>query len=311
MKINKIDSDKELAEVIVGITDIVELDAIICFTEKGELAEKIKDLDTEVKVIAATSESDTFQELTESSMKTIRMPIHGLAKYRQIPNLLSVALKTDSISPGDFVLAAIGQRVYPDKGNLISLGEAERELEELSIKDLLKLTDGIRPAVLDTVMELARRIGLIARRKKRIGTIFTLGDSKEVLKRSKQLIPNPFQGHEESERRITNSRTHDSIIELAKLDGAFVIRGDGLIQTAGTFLGSESGEGGEISLERKELELPEGLGTRHVASATITACTDSTAVVVSETDGNIRVFSGGKMVLKMDPSMDYGPISDA
>ncbi len=308
MKITKIDSDKELAKVIVGITDVLELDAIICFTEKGELAWALKELDPDVKVIAATSVSDTFDELTETSIKTIRMPIHGLDKYRQIPHLLSVALKTDSISPGAFVLAAIGRRVYPDKGNLISLGEAERELEELSIKDLLKLTDGIRPAVLDKVMELARRIGLITRREKRIGTIFTLGDSKKVLELSKQLIPNPFQGHEESERRITNSDTHDSVIELAKLDGAFVIRGDGLIQTAGTFLGSESDEEGEIRPERNDLELPEGLGTRHVASAAITSCTDSTAVVVSETDGNIRVFSDGKMVLKMDPSLDYEPI---
>lgn len=310
MKINNIDSDKELAETIVGIAGVVELDAIICFTEKGELAWELEEFDSDAKVIAATPVSNTFDELTESSMKIIRMPIHGLDKYRQIPHLLSVALKTESISPGDFVLAAIGRRVYPDKGNLISLGEAKRELEELSIKDLLKLTDGIRPAVLDKVMELARRIGLITRREKRIGTIFTLGDSKEVLKRSKQLIPNPFQGHEESERQITNSSTHDSVIELAKLDGAFVIRGDGLIQTAGTFLEAESDEREEISPKKNDLELPEGLGTRHVASATITACTDSTAVVVSETDGNIRVFSGGKMVLKMDPSMDFGPIGD-
>lgn len=310
MKINNIDCDKDLAKVIVGISDIVELDAIICYTEKGELAGELKELDPAVKVIVATSVSETYKELTQSNLKAIRMPIHGLDKYDQIPHLLSVALKSDSISSGDFVLATIGQEVYPDKGSLIALGEAERELEELSIKDLLKLTDGIRPPVLDTVMELSRRIGLIARRKKRIGTIFILGDSKEVLKRSKQLIPNPFQGHEEAQRRITNPGTHDSIIELAKLDGAFIIRGDGLIQTAGTFLGAEADEEEEIRPEREELELPEGLGTRHVASAAITACTDATAVVVSETDGNIRVFSAGQMVLKMDPSMDYEPITE-
>lgn len=89
-----------------------------------------------------------------------------------------------------------------------------------------------------------------------------------------------------------------------------MIRGDGLIQTANTFLGAQADEEVEIRPEKEELELPEGLGSRHVASAAITAYTESTAVVVSETDGNIRVFSGGKMVLKMDPSMDYEPVGD-
>ena len=311
MKINNIDSDKDLARVIVGISDIVKLDAIICFTEEGKLARELIELDPDVKVIAATSVSETYEELTQSNMKAIRMPIHGINKYRQIPHLLSVALKSGSISPGDLVLAGMGEGVYPEKGNLLALGEAERELEELSIKDLLELTDGIRPAVLETVMEIARRIGLVTRRKKSLGTIFVLGDSSEVLKRSKQLIPNPFKGSEEAERMIANPEIHDSIIELAKLDGAFVIRGDGLIRTAGTFLGTESeGDKEDINSAREGLELPEGLGTRHVASAAITACTEATAVVVSETDGNIRVFSGGQMVLKMDPSMDYEPIND-
>lgn len=309
MRITNIDSDKDLAKLMVGISDLVELDGIICYTEKGQLVRELKEQEPPVKVIAATPVSDTYDKLAKLDVKAVRMPIHGLDKYRQFPHLLSVALKSKNISPGDFVLAALGQEVYPDKGNLIVLGEVERELEELSIKDLLKLTDGVRPAVLDKVMELARRIGLVARRKKRIGTIFTLGDSQEVLKRSKQLIPNPFQGHEETARRITNPDTHDSIIELAKLDGAFVIRGDGLIQTAGTFLGTKSErDKGEILQEKGELELPEGLGTRHVAAAAITACTEATAIVVSETDGNIRVFAGGQMVLKMDPSMDYGQI---
>ena len=306
---NKANTNKELAEMIVDVAGKVNCDAIICLTEKGKFVRELDKLDPPVRVVTATADSKTYEDLVQSDMETIRMPIHGIDKYRQIPHLLSVALKAGSISVGDFVLAAIGKEVYPDKGNLFVLAEAERELEELSVKDLLSLTDGIRPAVLDAVMELARKIGLVARRKKRIGAIFTIGDSKEVLKYSKQLVPNPLQGHDEEDRRITDPRIHDSIIELAKLDGAFVIRGDGLIQTAGTFLNTGTNENREeLQRKREELELPEGLGTRHVAAATTTARTEATAVVVSETDGNIRVFAGGEMVLKMDPSMDYGQI---
>lgn len=311
MKLDNIDSDQNLAQLLARIAEIVKVDAVICFTEKGQLAKKLKELDPDLKIIAATSDSETYGKLNQSDLITIRLPIHGINKYRQIPHLLSVALKSDSIAQGDLVLVGIGEGAYPEKGNLIALGEAEGGLKELSLKDLLKLTDGIRPAVLDTVVDIARRIGLISRRKKSLGTIFVLGDSTEVLRRSKQLVPNPFNRSEESKRMITDPGTHDSVIELAKLDGAFIIRGDGLIRTAGTFLGSESEEDLEdIHSVNEGMDLPEGLGTRHVASAAITACTEATAVVISETDGNIRVFSGGQMVMKMDPSMNYESIND-
>jgi diadenylate cyclase len=44
------------------------------------------------------------------------------------------------------------------------------------------------------------KIGRAARRGKRIGAIFMLGGSLNVLERSKQLVPNPFQGHDKASR---------------------------------------------------------------------------------------------------------------
>lgn len=126
-----------------------------------------------------------------------------------------------------------------------------------------------------------------------------LGDSHKVLEGSKQLVPNPFQGHDEAVRRITNSDIHGALVELSKLDGAFVVRGDGFIQSAGVFLAPAD----------VEIELPVGLGARHAAAAAVTKRTIATAVVVSATDGNVRVFSGGKMVLQMDPEVEYGPVT--
>ena len=58
-----------------------------------------------------------------------------------------------------------------------------------------------------------------------------------------------------------------------------------------------------------EIELPAGLGARHAAAAAVTKRTTATAVVVSATDGNLRTFSGGKMVLQMDPEVAYGPVA--
>jgi hypothetical protein len=38
-----------------------------------------------------------------------------------------------------------------------------------------------------------------------------------------------FHGHDESNRRLTNSSIHDALVELSELNGAFVVQGDGFI----------------------------------------------------------------------------------
>jgi DNA integrity scanning protein DisA with diadenylate cyclase activity len=131
----------------------------------------------------------------------------------------------------------------------------------------------------------------------RLGAIFVLGDSVNVLKGSRQLVPNPFHGHEDSLRRLTNPDTHDVLVELSKLDGAFVVRGDGYIQTAAVFLATAGAE----------TQLPSGLGARHIAAASVTARTAATAIVVSATDGNVRAFAGGRLVLQLDPDVPHSP----
>jgi DNA integrity scanning protein DisA with diadenylate cyclase activity len=97
---------------------------------------------------------------------------------------------------------------------------------------------------------------------------------------------------------VTDPEVQGTLVELSKLDGAFVLSGDGFVETAAAFLAS-----GEV-----RAQVPAGLGARHVAAAAVTARTASTAVVVSATDGNVRVFSGGTMVLQMDPNVSVGTV---
>ena len=92
---------------------------------------------------------------------------------------------------------------------------------------------------------------------------------------------------------LTDPANFEAVVELSKLDGAFVVRGDGFIQTAGVFLAAP----------RVEVKVPPGLGARHVAAACVTARTSSTALVVSSTDGKVRAFAGGKMGLQVDPGV--------
>ncbi|HOP05648.1 MAG TPA: diadenylate cyclase [candidate division Zixibacteria bacterium] len=47
-------------------------------------------------------------------------------------------------------------------------------------------------------------------------------------------------------------------------------------------------------------ELPQGLGARHRSAAGITALTNAIAVVVSETTGDVRIFSRGKLYMEIE-----------
>ena len=144
---------------------------------------------------------------------------------------------------------------------------------------------------MDAALVVACKIARVSRWGRARGAIFVLGDSVAVQDGARQLIPNPFQGVPPAERMLADPGLHDTLIELSKLDGAFIVRGDGCVVAAGTFLASGS----------SDVALPKGLGARHVAAAAATKRTLATAVVVSATDSYVRVFSGGALVLQMDP----------
>jgi DNA integrity scanning protein DisA with diadenylate cyclase activity len=292
-------TDEDLARMIANVANVTQSDAIICATETGLFAKLLHGMSDQIRVIAATTKRDTYNVLKQAGIESILLPLRAIDKYSQVRHVVSVALKSSMVSVGDLIVCALGRDVYQEEGDLVVLTDVEHSVEKLSISDFLKLTDAIQPKVLEIAIAIACKIGRAARRGKRLGAIFMLGDSVRVLEDSKQLIPNPFQGHDETSQRLTNPDIHDAIVELSKLDGAFVIRGDGLIQTAGTFLTSP----------KIKISLPAGLGARHVAAAAVTKRTTSTAVVVSATDGNVRVFSGGTKVLHIDPEVPYSPIT--
>ena len=109
---------------------------------------------------------------------------------------------------------------------------------------------------------------------------------ERVLVQSRGLVLNPFLGHPESDRNILDPGLEETIKEFAALDGAFVVRGDGVVLTAGTQL-MPAGRSGP---------LPKGLGTRHAAAAGITASTHAVALAISQSTGTVSVFKSGRMI---------------
>ena len=120
------------------------------------------------------------------------------------------------------------------------------------------------PDVLEPLIELAVEIAREGREGRRIGTLFTLGDEEAVLARSRPLILDPLSGHPESSRHITNPNLRGTIKELAQLDGGFVVSRDGIVLSACRYLDAVAAQ----------VEVPLGLGSRHIAAANMSAVTE-------------------------------------
>lgn len=146
--------------------------------------------------------------------------------------------------------------------------------------------------VLEPMIELAIQIAREGREGRRIGTMFTLGDHEAVLRHSRGLILDPLACHPEEKRRLNDVNLRGTIKELAQLDGAFVVDGSGLFVSACRYLDASA----------SAVNIPLGLGSRHMAGASISKLTNALAIVVSES-AFVRLFCHGDLMAEIIPEL--------
>lgn len=156
---------------------------------------------------------------------------------------------------------------------------------------LCQVTD-FDPEIVESLIELAVEIAREGREGRKIGTLFTLGDEQAVLAKSRALILNPLEGHPEEVRNIRDPNMRGTIKELAQLDGAFVVSSTGIVIAACRYLDAAA----------SPIEIPMGLGSRHLAAAHISSATRAVGIVVSESSV-VRLFCHGGMIGEIIPEL--------
>jgi diadenylate cyclase len=148
------------------------------------------------------------------------------------------------------------------------------------------------PEVLESLLQLAVEVAREGREGRRVGTLFMLGDEEAVLARSRSLILDPLAGHPESSRHITNLNLRGTLKELAQLDGGFVVSHAGTVVSACRYLDAVG----------TPVDVPLGLGSRHLAAANMSAVTKAVGIVVSESSV-VRIFCHGHLVGEIIPEL--------
>jgi PAS domain S-box-containing protein len=156
-------------------------------------------------------------------------------------------------------------------------------------KDQVVADTDVRDEVFDTVFHICTEISIEGREGKSVGTTFLIGDTKNVLAKSRQIMLNAFEGHQPEQRMVTNPDLKENIKEFAQLDGAFVVTGDGFIEASGRY----------ITVDSSSVTLPKGMGTRHNSVAAITSVTQAVGIVVSQSGGGITIFKNGQILKKI------------
>jgi diadenylate cyclase len=146
--------------------------------------------------------------------------------------------------------------------------------------------------VLEQTVALAVEIAREGREGRKIGTLFVVGDSEEVLRHSKPLILDPLYGHPDESKRIGDPDVRETLKELAQLDGAFVVSDAGVVLSAARYIDATS----------EEVNIPLGLGSRHLAAASVSRHTSAVAVAVSESS-MVRMFDDGELVSEIIPEL--------
>ncbi len=229
------------------------------------------------------------------SLPWVSVPAVHMTRAGQVKAALLVCLARGLLSRGDRVICLTGVDGSDALDTLlvIHLG-AEPEL--FSLFGPAGFTGDVAPAVFERTLTLATQLASEGREGRPLGALFVLGDHEAVLAQSRPLVLNPFQGHPESVRNILDPALGETVKEFAALDGAFLVRGDGVVLTAGT----------QLLPAAPPAELAGGLGTRHAAAAGITAATRALAVCVSQSTGIVTVFKAGRPVTDIHRAADGG-----
>ncbi|HNY51749.1 MAG TPA: diadenylate cyclase [Smithella sp.] len=286
--------NKTMVEHAVKIAHEIKANALMMcvdvINDPTLIADEIK---KDIGVIIVSREDEELSDDLKKNAKVLYIPNVNLTRVGKIKIAIAQGIVLGILKRGDKVvcLSGVPRFGYADSIFVIDVG---REFEILTSDFINDVIESVRPEVFNAVLNIACELAAQGRESRKVGTIFVLGDDEKVMQLSRQMIINPFSGYSEEQLNILNPELEETIKEFSAIDGAFIIKENGVLVTAGRHLSA--------ALDSRDF--PPGLGSRHIAAAGITSVTKAVAIVVSESSGNVTVFKNGKLFVTVEKPVE-------
>ncbi|MFN6192164.1 MAG: DNA integrity scanning protein DisA nucleotide-binding domain protein [Planctomycetia bacterium] len=290
---SSLDFSSQLEHLLEGAARLFEAtgsDAILLLVDQRTDWERVRSGIGGAKVLVAADEEAHLAGAADHGLKPILLDVAGLPVHERLTQALLECVADELIAP-EAQVVAVYSGFEAGTVDSVSVLRLEEHLGQLTSRDLRNLETKVPLETLKIVVDLAVEIGREGREGKPVGTLFVVGDTRKVMQSSHATGFDPVRGYSRAERKLTDPRVREGIKEIAQLDGAFVVGPDGTVEGAARY----------IDASAENVSVAQGLGARHWAAAAITRRTKSVAVAVSETNGTVRLFQNGDVVLRIEP----------
>lgn len=281
---------KTLYSLALRLTDSAGAEAILLLLDGPADWQRLRRMAGEEKILVAADGDEPLEGAREAGLATIRLEMPDRPVHERLTQSVLEAVADEILAPGSCVVALYSgfDADAIDSLSVINLGE---HLNRLTARDLRQLETRVPLDTLKMVVDLAVEIGREGREGKPIGTLLVVGDARKVLHCSRPAGFDPMKGYPRKERNLADPRVREGVKEIAQMDGAIVVSAHGTVEAACRYLDCSAAE----------VTLSKGLGARHWAAAAISRATNAVAVTVSQTNGTVRIFQNGKVVLRVEP----------
>jgi diadenylate cyclase len=281
--------DRDFLRTTLTLAGREPVDHLLFITDVPLTTDDLRGRRLKNKLVYALPTEKVADRLRKRGFRAVTIPRYEFAPVEKAKIAIVSGVSAGFFKEDELVLCAITRTGTRNVDMVLKLriGQA---LDDQMVIDTLNLPSDFNSQVVESIVRLALAVGHQGYEGHPIGTIFVVGDSVRVMEQSRQLTINPFQGLPESDRNVMDPNISEALKNFSVLDGAFVIREDGVVLAAGRYL--------QAAVDTTGM-LPLGLGARHAASAAITTTTGALSVSVSQSTGTVRVFKGGEVMLEL------------
>jgi diadenylate cyclase len=284
------DQFRALCSLAVQLAKAEEADGLLVLLDRPTDWQALKKLTSKQSVLVAADLAEQVAGADEAGLATVLLDMDGSPVYERLTQALLEGVADDLLPPAGCVVA-IYSGFEAGVIDSLSVVHLDEHLGRLTVRDLRQLETRVPLDTLKTVVDLAVAIGREGREGKPVGAFFIVGDHRRVLAHCHPTGFDPVKGYSRKERHLDDPRVREGIREIAQIDGAILIAADGTVESAAQY----------VSAPAAGITLSKGLGTKHWAAAGITRATNAIAVVVSETNGTVRIFENGEIMLRIEP----------